>query len=568
MARKVFISVLGFTNYNECIYTKDTFISYPVRFIQEATLCYLLEKKNWTENDAAYILLTEGAEKANWVDNGQKDRTTGEAIACDGLCTRFQNMKLPFEVTPIRHLPHGNSEDEIWHIFEQTFDRLQEGDELYFDLTHGFRYLPMLVMVLINYSKFLKNTTVKSITYGNYESRNAANEAPIIDLLPLSVLQDWTYAAGQFLDSGNVQRLIELSKTKLRPLMIASSGKDKDALLLTKFTNYLGIVIEDMKTCRGLNILKANDLLKLRLYMSELESTFIKPLNPIFNKLKKSFDCYQESDNVQNLFEAAKWCLEKGLYQQAITILQEGIVTYVCQANDLDFLDTNLRTLVSGVINLYGKKESINNWIFPAYYTEEQKEADKALITEIFQSQSVQQYAKIYIACTEFRNDFSHSGMRPNPKPASNIKKGIEKVIDRVFGGSIECSPLYINRNKVLINLSNHPSHTWDKNQKEAALEYGEVLDIPFPMVDANDDTDYIDTLADEYFNRIQAMVYDNEITVHLMGELTFTFALLKRLREVGIRCIASTSKRMVKEEVPGRKEEVIFIFERFREYR
>ena len=51
------------------------------------------------------------------------------------------------------------------------------------------------------------------------------------------------------------------------------------------------------------------------------------------------------------------------------------------------------------------------------------------------------------------------------------------------------------------------------------------------------------------------------------MGELTLTFSLLKRLQEYGIRCVASTSKRIVKEEVPGRKEEVIFEFERFREY-
>ena len=38
---------------------------------------------------------------------------------------------------------------------------MQDGDELYFDLTHGFRYLPMLVMVLINYSKFLKYAAEK-----------------------------------------------------------------------------------------------------------------------------------------------------------------------------------------------------------------------------------------------------------------------------------------------------------------------------------------------------------------------------------------------------------------------
>ena len=85
MARKVFISVLGFTNYSECIYTKDAYKSHSVRFIQEATLEYLLQQTEWTSNDVAYIMLTDGAEKANWMDNGHRNRVTGEIIACEGL---------------------------------------------------------------------------------------------------------------------------------------------------------------------------------------------------------------------------------------------------------------------------------------------------------------------------------------------------------------------------------------------------------------------------------------------------------------------------------------------------
>ena len=67
MSRKVFISFLGFSNYGECIYTKDNYKSSSVRFIQEATLDYLCQTENWTEKDAAYILLTKGAEEKNWV---------------------------------------------------------------------------------------------------------------------------------------------------------------------------------------------------------------------------------------------------------------------------------------------------------------------------------------------------------------------------------------------------------------------------------------------------------------------------------------------------------------------
>lgn len=566
MARKVFISVLGFSNYNECIYSKEGYNSNPVRFIQEATLGYLLQESEWKDNDSAYILLTEEAETANWIDNGQKNRTTGESIPCEGLCTRLCKMNLPFAVQTISHLPHGNNEKEIWDIFERTFENLQEGDELYFDLTHGFRYLPMLVMVLINYSKFLKNTTVKSITYGNYESRNKENVAPIIDLLPLSALQDWTYAAGQFIDVGNVQRLAQLSKDKIRPIMITSAGKDENAKNLTGFINYLSAVVDEIQTCRGINIIQATNLLKLHNLTSQLNDTFIKPLNPIFAKIENQFDGY-EGNNASNCFRAVQWCIDNGLYQQAITILLEGILTIVCLDCNVIITDKDERTLVSSVINLYLQKQLNSNWNFSSDYTEEQN----IKISTYLNSAKLQTFAKIYKACSDLRNDMNHAGMRDGSMNAANIKKGILKMVNRSMEllnetPKDEVTSLKTN-DKLMINLSNHPYDTWSENQKAAAAVYGNVVDIQFPSVNESDDMDYINALADQYFLQIQEMIVGKDVTIHIMGELTFTFALLKRLQERGIRCVASTSKRIVKEEVPGRKEEVIFEFERFREY-
>jgi hypothetical protein len=52
---------------------------------------------------------------------------------------------------------------------------------------------------------------------------------------------------------------------------------------------------------------------------------------------------------------------------------------------------------------------------------------------------------------------------------------------------------------------------------------------------------------------------------VHIMGEMTFTFALVNLLKEVGIKCIASTTKRNV-EEIDG-KHVSTFQFVQFREY-
>lgn len=437
MARKVFISVLGFSNYGECKYARESFTSPSVRFIQEATLLYLQEELEWNSKDAAYILLTDEAEKANWQNDGHRHRMTGETIKCEGLQNRLQKMDLPFTIQPINHLPHGNNESEIWEIFERVFSQLEEGDELYFDLTHGFRYLPMLVMVLINYSKFLKNTSVKSITYGNYESRNSENIAPIIDLLPLSVLQDWTYAAGQFLDSGNVQRLVRLSNEKIRPILRETEGADQEASMLNKFIKALESSVEDLQTCRGINLVEATNLEKLKRIVPQMRTTFITPLNPIFEKIKDKFHEFTESRNVKNGFIAAKWCVENGLYQQAITILQENIVTMLCLEQNIDFKDENQRSLVNSAFNYYRLETPEHEWSFP-YTTKEEIEVRKTIVQNLLRSESLKKLSSSFMVCTNIRNDFNHSGMRQNPSTATklkmNIKERIDKVMEIIYG--------------------------------------------------------------------------------------------------------------------------------------
>jgi hypothetical protein len=122
-------------------------------------------------------------------------------------------------------------------------------------------------------------------------------------------------------------------------------------------------------------------------------------------------------------------------------------------------------------------------------------------------------------------------------------------------------------KKKLLVNLTNHPSAMWSHQQIIAAQQYGSIKDIPFPKIDEKANEAYISAMAEEYASSISKLTEDYDVTVHLMGELTFTFALLKRLQGLGIPCIASTSKRIVGDETCGRKSEVVFQFERFRRF-
>ena len=113
----------------------------------------------------------------------------------------------------------------------------------------------------------------------------------------------------------------------------------------------------------------------------------------------------------------------------------------------------------------------------------------------------------------------------------------------------------------MLLNLTNHPSANWSEEQLAAAG--GKDLDLAFPQVAPDGDEAYIENLAKEYCNKI--LQTPNVTTVHIMGEMNFTFSLITKLKAVGIRCVASTTERVVTEK-NGQKIST-FNFIRFREY-
>lgn len=118
----------------------------------------------------------------------------------------------------------------------------------------------------------------------------------------------------------------------------------------------------------------------------------------------------------------------------------------------------------------------------------------------------------------------------------------------------------------MLINLSNHPYENWSVAQKQTATAYGSCIDLPFPLVDAEANEEVIKQLAVEYRLKVEQLSQGKEVVVHLMGEMTLTFALVEQLRKIGISCVASTSERLVTEHTSGYKE-VLFEFKRFRKY-
>lgn len=451
MPRKVFISFLGTSQYQECQY------SYPdgsgefsesVRFIQEATLDYLVNKDTWTSEDAVYIFLTE-ASKTNWIDghtfvtefvdaNGAKHKREDKQEK--GLLSRLNDFKrkngLNFHIEeklPIILLTKDEEKD-MWKIFEKVFSVIKDEDWLYIDVTHGYRYLPMFLLILCNYSKFLKKVKVKSITYGNFEDKKDG-VAPIVDLQPLSHLQDWTFAAGDFINNGNASRLISLSREKISPILKETFGQDEDAKLMQGFVKGVESLVSDIYTCRGVKLASDdnNRLYLLKENINKLNESLIAPFNPIVNEINKIINEFDSQPSSKNGFHAAAWCVEHNMYQQAITILEENIVTAICEKHHLPIDDNKrARPLVCDAFSLTIEKlkPSENRQAFRSTFAVDDFELFCSLVNDKIIVDLASDFSKI----REIRNDFNHSGMRnePKPKDAQKMILEIQKIVDKV----------------------------------------------------------------------------------------------------------------------------------------
>lgn len=113
----------------------------------------------------------------------------------------------------------------------------------------------------------------------------------------------------------------------------------------------------------------------------------------------------------------------------------------------------------------------------------------------------------------------------------------------------------------MLLNLSNHPSTSWSESQLAAAG--GNVVDLAFPQVAPDGDEAYIEHLVNDYYNKI--ITFQGITAVHIMGEMTFCYKLITKLKAHNIRCLASTTKRETVEENGVKISK--FNFVRFREY-
>lgn len=412
MARKILVSFLGLGKYEKTNYyfnsEKKDFVE--TCFIQEAILRYLIFDKE--EKVEPIVFITNEA-YINWNHNSFNE----------GLKDAIVNINQSFKECDFI-IPSGKTEDEIWTIFKLVFDQIKDGDEVYFDITHGFRSLPMLAMVLINYAKFLKNVKVLGIFYGAFDAREIMDNVtytPVWDLKSFSAIQDWTNAANQFLTTGNGFMLSDLVDGNESP----------------KLKNAIAQFTKEILVNRGPDIFSGSTQITIQKELNEVNPENNKPLGIILSKVKAHFDEYQKS-TIENGLNAVKWCIDNGLIQQGATLLEEFSTTYVLVTiGKNEFIqDSDVRSFVSASMTI-GKEQYKYKDQKDAQSIEDPKKKEKQLRLGEIEKEiiplvySLENHNKIKCLVNELknsiRNDINHAGFREKPRTYDELKESLLK---------------------------------------------------------------------------------------------------------------------------------------------
>lgn len=429
----VYVSFLGTNDYLPCIYCKDDKEFRDTRFVQEATLGICC--REWTDEDRIIIFTTDEAYQANWLDDGHTDRKTGKPLKRKGLRRCIEDLELRPSVLQA-DIPLGQSEEEIWEIFNCIFGHLNQGDEVVFDITHAFRSIPMLAIVVLNYAKVIKNLTVRGIYYGAFEVlgnffevRNMPPEerrAPIFELTAFDRLMDWSLAIDRFLGAGDAVMACQVAAGSLKPVLRATKGQDKAATAMRDVAKYLESFSKTLSTCRGLDISKVTRLLKEQIDKCE-EHPALRPFHPLLDRVREQLSPFT-GDTVSDGIHAAKWCRDHNLIQQGFTILQEFLVSHFITeiGEDPGDLKNENREIAGQSVKIHLENMPRDKWIKPASAYPE--------ITNRFLEfhKTRHELAKIFRQLSDYRNDLNHSGIRPGPMAAEKFEKKLTELLSRV----------------------------------------------------------------------------------------------------------------------------------------
>ncbi|MGG3739064.1 TIGR02221 family CRISPR-associated protein [Aeribacillus pallidus] len=423
MSRRILLSFLGRSEYKPCFYTYQGKQSTYTRFVQTAIYEFM---KNDGEMDVV-IFVTKEAKEENWHD---KVKRKGEKL--EGLETAFHRIA-PEANVKLVEIESSQDEAANWQLFDAILQEIEEGDQIYFDITHSFRSIPFVALIVLNYARLVKKASIGKIMYGLFEQLGNLWEvdnippekrlAPIVDVTNMAKLLDWTNGVDQFIRTGDASMIKQLTNTEVGKVFRDRSSKPEERRQMAELrglADQLDLVGKSLQTSRSLQIAEEVKKLRQQLHkVRELETDAIKPLIPLLDEIEKKYEAFTD-DELDNYFVMAKWCEENRLIQPGLTLLQENCVTAICRVFHIDKTDKNKRSDIHSAIRILLERIPKEKW----------RVRDINFVEEMIDKlQPYREWLKPFNAITEYRNDINHAGTSANAREAKVFYNQLSKSL-------------------------------------------------------------------------------------------------------------------------------------------
>ena len=293
------ITALGAGKYEPVTYRWNAH-TYETSFVQEAFV-------HWLKPEVTCVLLTEKARETHW----------------NNLCQRLQEHTQTVAID----IPDGKRESELWQIFTAISDAVHEGDEIAFDITHGFRSLPVLALLTIAYLKQIKQVKVRYILYGAFDAKDEQG-TPVFDLTPFADLLEWLVAAKMFTATGDSSELGRLIQ-EVQNDAYRNRGAYGENLprALKNFGMALEGVSNDLLLARVPNL--PDSIRRLAQRQSEANTEvgqWTQPLTLLLDKIAAAYAPFQD-DSLPTQAKLIRWYLNHNHIVQAMTLAREWVVS-------------------------------------------------------------------------------------------------------------------------------------------------------------------------------------------------------------------------------------------------
>jgi len=239
-------------------------------------------------------------------------------------------------------LKYGLNEEEMWENFNHFMkitDILKDGDELYLDVTHSFRSIPLFMYLMMDFIQTLnyKKITLKGLYYGMFEASKELGYTPVVDLKSLFEISQWIRGVYDFVNYGN-------------GYLIGQLMEQRDA-------NYAGMSEKVGNISELININYLTDL------HNQIKSLFADFMNyeqqlkgaivyifPLLKNFVSRFSKIEKASEFQ--LELSKWYFDNRRYGYGYICLVESVLTKLCEVYGLNLTKNSNRNKVKNLFSL------------------------------------------------------------------------------------------------------------------------------------------------------------------------------------------------------------------------